>query len=91
VAPRIGAWGKYATLYRLPQPGGLALFKRVKIIEAFQEKQVGDLLDHLQWVRDPASPEAIPDGVDLVADIASKHFCRCAEFGDVESEAKIQQ
>jgi hypothetical protein len=34
---------------------------------------IRDLLDHLQRIRDPASPKRIPDPVDLVPDLAGDH------------------
>jgi hypothetical protein len=37
------------------------------------KEQVGDLLDHLERVRDTAGPERVPDAVDLIPDVASDH------------------
>jgi hypothetical protein len=46
----------------------------VQVVEAADEEQVGDLLDHLQRVRDAAGPEGVPDAVDLVLDVAGDHL-----------------
>jgi len=51
----------------------LQLFHRLKFIETPEEQQVGDLLDHLKRVGDPPAPEGIPDGVNLVANVACEH------------------
>jgi hypothetical protein len=45
----------------------------VQVVQAADEQQVGDLLDHLQRVGDAAGPEGIPDLVDLVLDVAGDH------------------
>ena len=34
---------------------------------------IGDLLDHLQRIRDSAGPERIPDPIDLVSDFTGYH------------------
>ena len=45
--------------------GGLALPQRVQLVEAFDEQQVGELLDDRQRVGDAAGPHRVPDAVDL--------------------------
>lgn len=45
----------------------------MKIVEALDEEQVGDLLDHPEGIGHPARPEGIPDLVDLGADWPSEH------------------
>jgi hypothetical protein len=37
------------------------------LVKALDEDQVGDPLDHLQRIREPARPEIVPDAVDLIA------------------------
>jgi hypothetical protein len=57
---------------------GLVLLQRLEFVEALQEEQVGDLLDHLERIADAARPEGIPDAVDLLLDDAGDHvrgFC----------------
>ena len=46
------------------EPAGLVLLEGLKVIEAPYEQQVGDLLDHLERVGDPARPEGVPDTVE---------------------------
>jgi hypothetical protein len=63
----IVTFGKDAPLDRLPQSGGSALLQLLHLVEALDEDQVGDLLDHLQRVGEPARPEVVPDAIDLIA------------------------
>jgi hypothetical protein len=51
----------------------LAFLQRVRVVQAADEEQVGDLLDHLHRVGDAAGPEGIPDGIDLAAEFAGEH------------------
>ena len=67
------ALGEDPPLHRLLEPGGLVLLQRVQVVQAAQEEQVGDLLDHLQRVGDAAGPEGVPDLVDLALDVAGDH------------------
>ena len=55
------------------EAGGLVVFAGLVGIQRAQEKQVGDLLDHLQRVGDAARPEGVPDLVDAVAEFTGKH------------------
>lgn len=71
----VGASGEDAALHRPAEARGFALLQRVEVVEPFQEQEIGDLLNHLQRVGNPAGPEAIPDPVDLVAEFASQHSC----------------
>jgi hypothetical protein len=43
------------------------------IVEAADEEKIGDLLDHLERIGDTASPESVPDGVDLIAQFTGEH------------------
>ena len=70
---RILALREDPPLHRLLEPIGLVLLQRVHVVEPAEEEQVGDLLDHLQRVRDAAGPEGVPDAVDLVLDVAGDH------------------
>ena len=72
IRPRIArvvilSLGENAALHGLLEPNRLVLLQRVQVIQPAQEKQVSDLLDDLQRVRDPARPEGVPNGVDLPA------------------------
>ncbi len=49
--------------------GRLPLLQRLQLVEAADEEEVGDLLDHLDGIGDAARPEAVPDLVDLTADV----------------------
>ena len=62
---RVVALGEDAALHRLFEPRGFALLQRVQIVEPFQEKQVGDLLDDFEGIGNAAGPELIPDAVNL--------------------------
>lgn len=66
VPPRaINAFRKDHPLDRPAQHVGLVLFARLDVIQAAHEKQVGDLLDDLERIGDPARPEGIPHLIDL--------------------------
>jgi hypothetical protein len=56
-ALRILACWEDLTFHRLLESIGLVLFKRMQVVETTNEEEVGDLLDHLQRIRDPAGPE----------------------------------
>jgi hypothetical protein len=45
----------------------LLFFKGFQFIQAAEEEQVGNLFDDFKRVGDAASPEGVPDGVDLTA------------------------
>ena len=62
-----------APLHRLAERGGLALLQLLHLVEALDEDQVGDLLDHLERIGEPARPEVVPDAVDLVAQFTRQH------------------
>jgi hypothetical protein len=51
----------------------LTLLAQFGLVEALHEQQVGDLLDHLDRVRDPARPEGIPDSIDPAAQFPGDH------------------
>jgi len=46
-SPGVLALREHPPLHRLLEPVGLVLLQRVQVVEPAQEKQVGDLLDHL--------------------------------------------
>ena|SRR6266571_6092720 len=75
VGPTIGvlAGGEDPTRHRLLEPGGLVLLERVQVVQTAQEEQVGDLLNHLEWIGDAAGPERVPYLVDLALDGAGDH------------------
>jgi hypothetical protein len=52
----------------------LALFSS-RVVQAAQEEQVGDLLDHFNGVGDAAGPEGVPDLVDFAFEVAGEHGC----------------
>ena len=59
VGPTLGvlAFREDPPLHRLLEPIGLVLLQRVHVVEPTEEQQIGDLLHHLQRVRDAAGPE----------------------------------
>ena len=61
-------------LHRLLEPVGLVFLQRVHVVEPADEQQVGNLLHHLQRVRDAAGPKCVPDAVDLGLDVACDHL-----------------
>ena len=61
------ALGEDAALDRLFQAGGFELFQGVELVQAAQEKEIGDLLDDFKGVGDAAGPEGVPNAVDLAA------------------------
>ena len=52
---------------------GLAFFGGVEIVQAAEEKKVGNLLNDFQRVGDAAGPKSIPDLINLRANFTSKH------------------
>jgi len=42
----------------------------VQVVEALDEEQVRDLLDHLERVGDTARPEGAPDLIDLASELS---------------------
>jgi hypothetical protein len=64
-AARVCAIKEDRSLDRFLSGGGLCLGQRLQLVQAAQEQEVGDLLDDLQRVGDPARPEGIPHLVDL--------------------------
>ena len=65
--------GKQPPLDRHLETGRFQLFERLQLIQPLDEKQIRDLLDDFQRIRNPAGPESIPDLVDLIADFIYKH------------------
>jgi hypothetical protein len=65
--------GENPALQRLAEPGRSQLRQFLHLIEALDEDEIGDLLDHLQRIGDAARPEIIPDRVDLVAQFTGEH------------------
>ena len=70
---RVAARGKDAPLHRPLEAVGFVFLQRVQVVEPAQEEEIGDLLDHLQRIRDAARPEGVPDAIDLVLDVAGDH------------------
>ena len=68
------AFREDSPLHRLLEPVGLVLLQRVHVVEPPDEQQVGNLLHHLQRVRDAAGPKCVPDAVDLCLDVACDHL-----------------
>src|SRR5574337_625567 len=56
-------------LHRLLESIGLVLRQLVQVVESANKKQIGDLLDHLQWIRNAAGPEGGPNAIDLILDV----------------------
>ena len=69
----VSALGENPAGHGLLEAGGFALLQGLEVIEALEEKQVGDLLDDFDGVGDAAAPEGIPEGIDFTADIAGEH------------------
>jgi hypothetical protein len=60
------------------RPAGAArllLSEGVQIVEPADEKQIGDLLDNLEWIGDTPGPEGIPNSVDLALQLPSDQLC----------------
>jgi len=51
----------------------LLLREHLQVVQAAEEQEVGDLLDHLEGVADPAGPEGVPDAIDLALEVPSDH------------------
>jgi hypothetical protein len=65
VAALVCALREDAALQRSAERGGLALHDLLHLIETLDEDQVGNLLDHLQRVGEPAGPEIVPNPINL--------------------------
>lgn len=52
---------------------GQVLFEGGLVVQAAEEKQVGDLLHDFEGVGDAAGPEGVPDAIDLAADFTGEH------------------
>jgi hypothetical protein len=59
--------------HRHLQAGRTVLLQCLQVIQPAQKEQVGDLLHHLQRIRDSAGPESVPDPVDLTSEFAGDH------------------
>jgi hypothetical protein len=57
----------------LPLPSGFQLFERLKLVEPLDEKQISNLFDDFQRIRNPAGPERVPDLIDLASNIVGEH------------------
>src|SRR5262245_11388957 len=68
-----------APLDRLVQGRGLALLQLLHLVEALDEDQVGDLLDHLERIGEAARPEVVPNVINLVSQLARQHRCLPAD------------
>ena len=65
--------GKEAPFYGRLQARRFQLFESLQLVETLDEKQIGDLLNDFQRIRNPAGPEGIPDLVNLVANFVGQH------------------
>ena len=61
-------------LHRFLGGGRLCLGQRLQLVQAAEEEEVGDLLNDLEGVGDPARPEGIPHLVDLALQRSRHHF-----------------
>ena len=62
-----------APLHRLAEAVGLVLLECMRLVQAADEEEIGDLLDHLERVGDATRPEGVPDVVDLGAKFTRQH------------------
>jgi hypothetical protein len=69
----VRALGKDRIFDRLAGAGGLALFKRLELVEPFDKQQVGELFDDRQRVGDAPGPHGVPDAVDFGFEFAGNH------------------
>jgi len=51
---------------------GLVFFQGVQVVQAAQEEQIGDLLNHLNGVGNAARPKGVPNLVNLAFEVASQ-------------------
>jgi hypothetical protein len=57
-----------------PAPArSLQFLQRVQVVQEFEKKQIGNLLDDFEGVGDAAGPESIPDAVNLITDFTGEH------------------
>jgi hypothetical protein len=73
VAAPVPPFRENAPLQGYPQRGGFRLLERLQLVEALNEEQVGDLLHDAHRVRQAARPKVVPNGVDLILDLAHDH------------------
>jgi len=67
LAALVLAVGKDAPLQWSVERGRLALFDLLHLVEPLDEDQIGDLLDNLEGIGEPARPEIVPDTINLAA------------------------
>jgi hypothetical protein len=67
------SFGKQPPLDGLLQSGGFQFFERLQLVKPLDKKQVSNLLDDFQRIRNPAGPERIPDLIDLASNIVGEH------------------
>ncbi len=63
--------------HRLLESIGLVLLQLVQVIESADKKQLRDLFDHLQRIRNAAGPEGAPNAIDLILDVTGDHGLPC--------------
>ena len=83
------AFGEDLPLHRLAKAAGLVLFEDLKVIQAPDEEEIGDLFDHLQRVGDAAGPEGVPDLVYLRSYGACEHGLGRARAVVVKTEPRV--
>src|SRR3989337_2942807 len=54
---------------------GFQLFECLQLIKAFDEKQIGYLLDNFQRIRNSTGPKRIPDLIYLATNLVCQHSC----------------
>ena len=72
-AQSVLAGGEQRLLDRVAGAGGSMLLARVQLVQTLDEKQVGELLNDGEGVRDAAGPHGVPDSVDLGLQLTGDH------------------
>src|SRR5262249_17482710 len=81
IRPRVArviifSFRKDASFHRLLRTIRLQLLSGMQIVEPFQEEQISNLLDYLEWVGDSSAPKRVPNPIDLIANFARQHEAR---------------
>ncbi len=67
---------------------GLVFLEGVELVQALDEKQVGELLDNGEWIGDAAGPQGVPDAVDFGFDFACDHWMGKAYLGRIQESRR---
>ena len=75
MAPAVVIMSRKDTLIRQAEHDRVRLLRRLHVVELLDKEQIRELLDDLQWIRNPARPKDLPDAVHLITFLTLQHTC----------------